>query len=133
MIQHIFSDLFLVCLAEIFLTKASPEEVEKAKSKGRIRKTAAKAKSQKPLLEEPADPTPRQGKTNRPKPSEVETETPVKSPPKKKGKDGGDQDHDIAPRRLSFKKQDPQPERQIVSLQKDRPPCFSSSIGMAIH
>ena len=146
MIQQVLSsDLFFVCLAEI-LAKASPEEIEESKSHG-SRKTAAKAKSQKPPVEDRADPTSRQGKTRRPQPSEVDTaETPVKSPPKKKGKGKGkdtkgkgkgkddeESDTPLAPRRLSFKKQDPKPERQISSLQKDRAPCFFIFNWYSIH
>ena len=52
-------------------------------------------------------------------PAGGETETPVKSPPKKRGKDDRVEPEKVAPRRLFTKGNDPDPERQIDNLKKD--------------
>ena len=86
------------------LSKATPQELAAAGKPSASNPTAAKAK---------AKATARGTKKIQP-PSPAHEETPVKSPPKKVPKDI----QEIPPRRLNFKGQDPEPSRQISSLQK---------------
>ena len=111
--------------------KATPEEIEEMKRASKTRKpTAAKAKAtdkaapeQLLQLVEALPKNSNRRKNHRPAKAvaeePAETETPVKSPPLKKGSNPKEQQVPVCPRRLSFKTPDPQPERQLQSLQQD--------------
>ncbi len=113
--QPCVSFIHLVLQGKCCLSKATPEELAAARG-GNTLATAAKAKAttKGKGKKSPEEDVRRPSTKKVQPPSPAHEGTPVKSPPKKMPKDASE----IQPKRLAFKGKDPEPSRQITSLQQ---------------